>query len=47
MPLTPATQQTVELGENGSIQLPESSHHHLNLQPSDQLILTLEPNDSL
>lgn len=44
IPLTPTTQQTVE---NGTIQLPESIRHYLNLQPSDQLILTLEPNDSL
>ena len=44
---TPALQQTVELGDNGSLLLPEAIHHHLNLQPGDQLLLTLEPNDSL
>ncbi|MUG99496.1 hypothetical protein F7734_47325 [Scytonema sp. UIC 10036] len=40
-------QQTIELGEQGNLVLPESIRHHLNLQPGEKLILTLEPDGSL
>jgi bifunctional DNA-binding transcriptional regulator/antitoxin component of YhaV-PrlF toxin-antitoxin module len=48
MPPTSTPQhQTIELGEHGNLVLPESIRHHLNLQPGEKLILTLEPDDSL
>ncbi|BAY21383.1 hypothetical protein NIES2100_11370 [Calothrix sp. NIES-2100] len=48
MPFTPAPQQqTIELGEQGNLVIPESIRHHLNLQPGEKLILTLEPDGSL
>jgi AbrB family looped-hinge helix DNA binding protein len=48
MPLTPAPQQqTIELGEQGNLVIPESIRHHLNLQPGEKFILTLEPDGSL
>ena len=48
MPATSTSQQqTVELGEYGNLVLPESIRHHLNLQPGEKLILTLEPDGSL
>ncbi len=51
MPLTPTPQQpeqhTIELEEHGNLVLPESIRHHLNLQPGEKLILTLESDGSL
>ena len=47
MSSTSVPQQTVEIGENGSLLLPESIRHHLNLQPGDKLILMLESDGSL
>ncbi len=48
MPSTPAPeQQTIELGEQGNLVLPESIRHHLDLQPGEKLIVTLEPDGSL
>lgn len=44
--LTPQ-QQTIELGEQGNLVLPEAIRDHLNLQPGDKLILTVEPDGSL
>jgi len=46
-PTSTPQQQTIELGEQGNIVLPESIRHHLNLQPGEKLILTLEPDGSL
>ncbi len=40
-------QQTIEIGEQGIIVLPESIRHHLSLQPGETLLLTLESDDSL
>ncbi len=40
-------QQTIELGEQGNLVLPESIRHQLNLQPGEKLILTLESDGSL
>ncbi len=48
MPATSTSQQqTIELGEQGNLVLPESIRHHLNLQPGENEFLTLEPDDSL
>ena len=47
MSSTSVPQQTIEIGENGSLLLPESIRHHLNLQPGDKLILMLESDGSL
>ena len=51
MPLTPTPQQpeqhTIELEEYGNLVLPESIHHHLNLQTGEKLILNLESDSSL
>ncbi len=46
-PTSTPQQQTIELGEQGNIVLPESIRHHLSLQPGEKLILTLEPDGSL
>ncbi|MEC4813189.1 MAG: AbrB/MazE/SpoVT family DNA-binding domain-containing protein [Scytonema sp. PMC 1069.18] len=46
-PTSTPQQQTIEIGEQGDIVLPESIRHHLNLQPGEKLILTLEPDGSL
>ncbi|RUT09882.1 hypothetical protein DSM106972_003770 [Dulcicalothrix desertica PCC 7102] len=46
-PMSTPYQQTIELGEQGNIVLPESICHHLSLQPGEKLILTLEPDNSL
>ena len=35
-------QQTIELGEQGNLVIPESIRDHLDLQPGEKLILTLE-----
>ena len=40
-------QQTIELGEQGDLVLPEWIREHFDLQPGEKLILTLEPDSSL
>jgi bifunctional DNA-binding transcriptional regulator/antitoxin component of YhaV-PrlF toxin-antitoxin module len=46
-PISTPQQQTIELGEQGNLVLPESIRHHLSLQPGEKLILTVEPDGSL
>ncbi len=40
-------QQTIELHENGQINLPDQICQRLNWNPGDRLILTLEPDGNL
>jgi AbrB family looped-hinge helix DNA binding protein len=42
-----AFQQTIELHENGQINLPDQICQRLNWNPGDRLILTLEPDGNL
>jgi AbrB family looped-hinge helix DNA binding protein len=37
----------LELGENGTLVLPETIRHQLKLQSGDRLILTVDPNGTL
>lgn len=46
-PILTPEQQTIEVGEEGNLVLPESIRHHLSLQPGEKLILTLEPDGSV
>jgi antitoxin component of MazEF toxin-antitoxin module len=46
-PTSTPQQQTIELGAQGNLVLPESILHHLDLHPGEKLILTLEPDGSL
>lgn len=46
-PTSTPQQQTIELGEQGNLVLPESILHHLDLHPGEKPILTLEPDGSL
>ncbi|MCU0551125.1 MAG: AbrB/MazE/SpoVT family DNA-binding domain-containing protein [Leptolyngbya sp. Prado105] len=47
IPPQPIQPVELELGENGTLVLPEAIRHQLNLQSGDRLILTVDPNGTL